>query len=297
VVKRAARVIDVSQASIRILDASRTRLMVGCRAGPAIHENAIFEFKMGEGLVGWVAQENRPLRLGHAHDDPRYMRRNDQVVPLVSFLGAPLSYEGRCIGVLSASSADPDHFTLEHEEHLMLLSGLCSPYLEIARLARVPYMDALTGTLNRAGLDQTLPDEQEQPGALSVAVVDIDGLRHVNERCGRAFGDELLRAVGRTLAGSLRIGDAVARYGGDEFLLVTPNVSVDTAVRIFDRARLTVANATIVIEGQTLHATVSVGVAERIPGERRQELVRRAEEALASVKKRGGNGVRVAIED
>jgi diguanylate cyclase (GGDEF)-like protein len=232
-------------------------------------------------------------------EDPRYLPRKDRRVEMKSFLGVPLSHEGHVIAVLSATSPEENYFTAEHEQLLVLLAGLCAPYLEIARLARLPYVDALTGTLNQAGLDQTLPEApgEHGDGPLSIAIVDVDALRKINETLGEAYGDELLRTVGQTLAGSLRVGDAVARYGGDEFLLLTPNVSRDTAARIFDRARKAVQNATMVVQGRTLHATVSVGVAERVGHEGRPSLIRRAEQALLSAKKVGGNCVRVAIED
>jgi diguanylate cyclase (GGDEF)-like protein len=295
VVKKAAPLLGVQQASLRVLDATRTRLLVGCRTGMSIHENSLFEFRVGEGLVGWVAKENRPLRLGKMSGDSRYLARKDRLVEMESFLGVPLSHEGHVIAVLSSTAPGADYFTADHEQTLVLLAGLCAPYIEIARLARLPYVDTLTGTLNQAGLQETLPDEA--PGPLSIAIVDVDGLRKINESLGEPFGDELLRVVGQTLAGSLRVGDAVARFGGDEFLLLTPNVSGHTAARIFDRARQAVQNATLVLDGRTLQATVSVGVAERAGNETRAQLVQRAQEALSSAKRCGGNCLRVAIED
>jgi diguanylate cyclase (GGDEF)-like protein len=291
----AARLLKVGQASIRLLDESRTRLLIGMRVGPSWHHNGLFEFRVGEGLIGWVAAENRPLRLGDANQDPRFVRRADQRGEFCSFLAVPLSHEGHCIGVISTASAERERFTVEDGEVLGLLAGLCSPYLEIARLARIPFVDPLTGTLNVNGLEQTLSDQSSGP--LTLAVVDVDRLEAVNRSCGRAFGDELLRTVGQTLAGSLRVGDAVVRFGGDEFLLLTPDVSVTTASRIFERARRAVENATIAVEGRTISTTVSVGVAERVADETRANLVLRAQEALGAAKRCGGNCVRVAIED
>jgi diguanylate cyclase (GGDEF)-like protein len=297
VAQRAAALLDLDRATIRLLDASRQRLLVGCRVGAAFHENANFEFRVGEGLLGWVAAENRPLRMGRASDDPRFMKRADQRDEVRSFLAVPLSHEGECVGVISVAHHAPDRFTPEHEAVLTLLAGLCAPYLEIARLARLPFVDELTGTLNDKGLEQTLPDDLETAGPLALAVVDVDQLERVNVTCGHAVGDELLRAVGQTLAGSLRVGDAVARLGGDEFLLLTPNVSINTAARIFERARHAVENATVVIAGRSLSTTVSVGVAERLPRESRAGLLQRAQGALGAAKRVGGNCVRVAIED
>ena len=299
VVDRAAKLLGVKQASIRLLDVTRSRLLVGCRAGAAVHGNALFEFRVGEGLVGWVARENQPLRLGDVSHDPRFVPRADQQRAMESFLAVPLSHESHCIGVLSATHAARDFFTADHEQLLTLLSGLCSPHLEIARLARLQRVDPLTGTLNQLGLDETLPESlgQVELGPLSLALVDVDGLRHINDRAGQAIGDEALRAISQALAGVLRIGDAVVRYGGDEFLLVTPNVSLTSASRIFERARQAVEETQVQHAGERVRVTVSIGVAERMPDETRAQLIKRATTALEAAKRRGGNSVRVAIEE
>jgi diguanylate cyclase (GGDEF)-like protein len=299
VVERAARLLGVKQASIRLLDATRSRLLVGFRTGASVHENALFEFRVGEGLVGWVARENQPLRVGRVSEDARFVPRADQQRAMESFLAVPLSHEGHCIGVLSTSHATPDFFTADQLQLFTLLSGLCSPHLEIARLARLQRVDPLTGTLNQLGLDETLPETPGEAalGPLSLALVDVDGLRHINDRIGQSAGDEVLRATGQALAGALRIGDAVVRYGGDEFLLVTPNVSLTSASRIFERARQAVEETQVQAGAERLRMTVSIGVAERMPPETRAQLVKRAATALDAAKRRGGNSVRVAIDD
>ena len=298
VVDRAAKLLGVRQASIRLLDASRTRLLVGCRSGASVHENPLVEFKVGEGLLGMVARDNRPIKVDRVSEDPRFLPRGDQKRAMESFLGVPLSHEGSCIGVLAATDEQPNAFTEAQQDLLTLLSGLCSPYLEIARLARLQRVDPLTGTLNQLGLEETLPEEPGESalGPLSLALVDIDGLRYVNDRAGEAAGDEVLRAVAQALAAALRIGDAVVRYGSDEFLLITPNASLTSAARIFERARQAVADAPVEVGEERILVTVSIGVAERMPDEKRAALVARAAEALRSAKKRG-NSVRVAIEE
>jgi diguanylate cyclase (GGDEF)-like protein len=299
VIDRAALILGVRQASIRLLDATRTRLLVGCRAGAPVHENASFEFRVGEGLVGWVAQQNLALQLGRVADDPRFMARDDQRQAFQSFLAVPLSHEGQCIGVISATHTEPGFFTDEHHKLLTLLSGLCSPHIELVRLRRLQRVDPLTGTLNQLGLDETLPDGPigEPLGTLSLARVDLDGLRYINDRLGQAAGDEVLRATGQALAGVLRVGDAVVRFGGDEFLIIAPSVSLSSASRIFERARRAVEETRVKVGDETIQITVSVGVAERIPNAARSAHLGRAGAALEAAKRRGGNSVRVAIEE
>jgi diguanylate cyclase (GGDEF)-like protein len=286
-------------ASVRLLDTTRRRLLVGCRAGAPLHRNAGLEYGLGQGLVGWIAEHGRPLRTGDAPGDPRFQPRDDLDRPFVSFLGVPLTYGRSCIGVLSTAHPDPDHFTPTHEEMLTLVAALCSPHLEVARLARLARVDPLTGTLNQRGLDETLPQavtSSDLLQVLSLAMVDVDGFRSLNDRFGHVAGDAVLRTVGETLAGSLRVGDSVVRYGGDEFLLVLPAVALGSASRIAERVRRLVGEARVDAGPAALAVTVSVGLAQRLRGETREALIARATAALAAARAQGGNCVRLATE-
>jgi diguanylate cyclase (GGDEF)-like protein len=286
-------------ASVRLLDPTRRRLLVGCRTGAPLHRNASLEYSLGQGLVGWIAQQGRPLRTGDAPADPRYQPRPDLDRPFVSFLGVPLSYGRNCIGVLATAHPTPNYFTKEHEDALTLAAALCSPHLEVARLARLARVDPLTGTLNQRGLDETLPQavaSSDLLQVLSLAMVDVDGFRALNERHGNAAGDAVLRTVGETLAGSLRVGDSVIRYGGDEFLLVLPAVALGSASRIVERVRRVVGEARVDARPTLLMVTVSIGLAQRLRGEMREALIARASAALTAARAQGGNCVRLAAE-
>src|SRR5687768_11357047 len=74
----AAELLGVDNVTVRLLDATRARLLLGCRAGVPVHTNTNFEFKLGEGLVGWVVENNRALRVGRASGDARFLHRADQ---------------------------------------------------------------------------------------------------------------------------------------------------------------------------------------------------------------------------
>jgi len=301
VVDRAAVLLGTGYASIRLLDATRTRLLIGCRAGAPLHKNASFEFKVGEGLVGWVAQERQTLRLADCGDDPRYLERPDLRTPFRSFLGVPLLFEGNCIGVLSMVHPDRGYFDEYDEQLLQLLGGMCGPHLEIARLARLARVDSISGTLTRAGLDDAFSESPpthagQAAGPVSVLVVDIDSFRILNEKFGRDVGDAMLRSVGQTLAGTLRVGDSVVRYGADEFLLVVPGVALTSASRIAERARKAIEKTGVDVDGVHVQTTVTIGVAQRNGHEPRELLVKRAEAALLSAKRRGHNLVQLAVD-
>jgi diguanylate cyclase (GGDEF)-like protein len=301
VVQRAATMTDTKRASIRLLDAARQRLFIGCRAGDPLHEDGFVEFKPGEGLLGWVAQSGKPLRCGNAEADPRFVKRGPTKEPMGSFLGVPLNYQGTCIGVISAVHPDPDHFTEEHEALLRVLAGLCAPHLEVARLARLARLDPLSHTLNPRGIQDAFPDfvagdDEDVVSQLSVLVVDVDSLGLINDAWGRAAGDEVLRVVSRVLSSELRAGDSVIRTGEDEFVLVAAGVGLTSASRIAERARAAIMNQAIPVGPNRVQATVSIGVAQRRRGESREALTDRARAALKSARERGTNTVRLATE-
>jgi diguanylate cyclase (GGDEF)-like protein len=289
----AAAILSAPRASVRLFDSARTRLIATCRAGePTQLGAATAEFRVGEGLLGWIAEHNAPLRSGDPMRDPRYVDKVE-VTQLGSFLGAPLTSGDVCFGVISAVSPERDAFSAEHEELLMLLAGLCAPHLEMARLARLAEIDPLTGVFNRRGLDVLLPARDERLTAL--AICDLDRFKRINDAHGHAAGDEVLRRVAHLLGSVLRAGDGVLRWGGEEFLLVLPGVELGRAQRIVERARAWVEHEPIELSsGRVLSVTISVGVAERRPAEPRDAAIARADEALYLAKDRGRNRVELA---
>ena len=292
IVDRTAALLASPRVSIRLFDPTHTRLLATCRAGKPLHRNAAVEYKLGEGLIGWIAQQVRPLRSDDAEADPRFVARPDMVDRMGSFLGAPVVSEGTCIGVISAVASEKSAFTAQQEDLLQVIAGVCAPHLEVARLSRLSQIDALTGSFNRHGLELVCPDAD--PRALTLVMVDIDHFKKINDRWGHATGDEVLKWVARVLSESLRPEDSVIRLGGEEFLLVLPDVDLHQGVRIAERTRGTIEQATLDLAGAEVRLTVSAGVAQKLAAESRDQAVARADAALYRAKGDGRNQVRVA---
>jgi len=295
IVEHGSRLLATPRVSVRLLDPTHSRLLAICRAGGALHLNTAIEYRMGEGLVGWIAQNAQSLCLGHPEQDPRFAPRPDMVEPMGSYLGVPLLSNRQCIGVLSAVNRAHEFFTPHHQAVLEVIAGLCSPHVEVARLSRLTQIDALTGAFNRRGLDAALPSQAPRSAlitSLSVAMADIDHFKQVNDTHGHAAGDEVLKRVAQVLTQTLRTGDSVIRYGGEEFLLLLPNADLQAAMRVAERARAAVASARIESGGQQLAVTLSLGVAEQGAEESREETIRRADVALYEAKRAGRNCVR-----
>ena len=283
--------LGVERVSLRLLDESRARLLVAARSGPSVHHDQRVEFRIGEGLVGWVVANAMPLRLGHAEADPRFAQKPGQVAEVGSFIGVPLLDAHGCIGVLSTASPVAGRFSSTDEAHLRLVAGIVSPHLQIGRLERLAKTDPLTCVLNRHALDEVLPDPDLTQATMSVAMFDIDHFKRLNDRLGHGAGDEALRAVAAALTSSLRANDHVLRIGGEEFLVVLPGVGADAARTIAERARERIASVEV-LPGERV--TASVGVAERRPDQRRDELLQQADDALYRAKALGRNCTVVA---
>ena len=163
---------------------------------------------------------------------------------------------------------------------------------------RLAHTDGLTGLANRrAGADR-LEHEIERAirhgTPLAIALCDVDHFKHVNDRCGHAVGDEVLRRVTATLSRGVRRTDLVARWGGEELLIILPNAGQAGARIVAERLRALVARDAG-IPDLVPTVTISAGVAHLDPGAPTDPcaLIARADEALYRAKERGRNRVEI----
>jgi len=166
---------------------------------------------------------------------------------------------------------------------------------ELAALSRAATLDPLTGVANRAGLDQALGEvfAEVAPNArLSLAVVDVDHFKQLNDTYGHQIGDEILRLVGRALITSTRENDIMGRTGGDEFLVIIRDEDLAGARIIAERIRRAVVDCDltrILGKGVVGNVTASIGVAQFHAGDTLAKLYDRADKCLFEAKQRGRN--------
>ena len=156
--------------------------------------------------------------------------------------------------------------------------------------------DLLTGLLNRRAFLESTGREvaraKRYNDALSVILLDVDHFKHINDRRGHAAGDMVLAAVGKLLNTAVRTCDIVARWGGEEFVLVLPSTTLEGAEQVAERVRELLECAEIKDgNGDLVPVTASFGVATYMGGETLEQIVDRADRAMYLAKSGGRNRV------
>ncbi len=159
--------------------------------------------------------------------------------------------------------------------------------------------DHLTGLANRTVLEDHLARAwhayQSRGVALAVIIVDLDHFKSINDTYGHSAGDEVLRVASTLLTGSVRSSDLVARYGGEELVVVASDCSAPIGLALAERFRSRLAWQGVLAGGKEITVTASAGVAvaDRSEQSGPGDLVRHADEALYQAKRSGRNAVRI----
>src|SRR6266853_7060504 len=263
----------------------------------------------GEGIAGWVAQNNQPLLVKNVHADPRFASRFDKASRFhtKSILCVPLTFKERTLGVIELVNGPNDGAF--HEEDLKIL-GTVAEFSAIAienarnfhKVEELTVLDDHTGLFNSRHMKRQL--EQEVVRAtrfghpVSLIFFDLDHFKQVNDTYGHQAGSRVLHEVGRLLLGTLRSTDVPVRYGGDEFVILLPETSKDQAMECAKRLRGEISRWKFLADESygPLQITASLGVASfpddaRVP----EELLRRADDAMYRVKAERRDGVAAAL--
>ncbi len=246
---------------------------------------------MGLGLSDFFRAEDAPLA------DPARFARDILDDPLdrehIVSLVHP-RHPGRPAHVFQAAAA-----RLPGTDRIMLtLTDITELEYEKRDLIDLATVDPLTRAFNRRKLSEILADETSRARRygtpLSVILFDIDHFKRVNDTYGHDAGDAVLVEMARLVMGLLRENDRLARWGGEEFLVVAPGVGIEGGAELAERLRAAVAATEFPgVPG----VTASFGVAQYRPGEPRESLVKRADAALYRAKEGGRNRVEKEVDD
>ncbi|HEY6000560.1 MAG TPA: sensor domain-containing diguanylate cyclase [bacterium] len=260
----------------------------------------------GEGIAGWVAREGKPVVVEDVANDPRWCGLEQAYgTGARSVLCVPLETRGRVLGVIEVvNKKGGEGFSQRDLSLVTRLAGFAAIAIENARLyqqtKQLTFTDELTRLYNTRFFTQYLDAEVKRcrryRGHVSVIFLDLDHFKLVNDRHGHLMGSQLLREVADVLRRGVRDVDIVARYGGDEFIVILPETKLEAAAFVAERLRQAMnEHVFLADQGHAAHLTASFGVAsfpETCSSE--EELIRLADQAMYRVKNRTRNGVYLA---
>jgi len=169
---------------------------------------------------------------------------------------------------------------------------------ELQQLSDRMQEDALTGTLNRRGLDSAFEREaaraDRRRSGMCVALLDIDNFKKLNDTYGHQTGDEALVHLAQLVQRNIRPHDVLARYGGEEFVILLPDTNIDEASVVMTRLQRELTKEYFLHGQDKLLITFSAGVAVRQPGETQAQVIERSDKALYAAKAAGKNRVTMA---
>jgi diguanylate cyclase (GGDEF)-like protein len=255
----------------------------------------------GAGIVGWTAVRQMPFTPEDAELESAGVRARNlaRCMPRQGFsLCVPIMRQGRALGVLLVG---PTSRHLPHAKEIgrtiALIASVAIASADVLRQERsLARTDGLTGLLNKSNVYQRLRDaiSDEQLARVSVFLLDIDHFKQFNDTHGHLDGDELLKRMGALLRENSRSNEVVGRYGGEEFLVVMPGTSKESAMLVAERIRALVESTNFDRAGgqPAGKVTISGGVATwPTDGEDVDSLLRNADAALYEAKRAGRNQV------
>ncbi len=222
------------------------------------------ESPLDAGITGWAIRNGEAVLANDAHLDPRSMQIPGTPEEPESMIVCPLLIAGEVIGTLNMArmGGDESHFTRDEFELVQLFAGQASIALRNAEahgaVVTQAEHDALTGLHNHGAFQRQLDELLERRVPLALLMLDLDAFKAYNDSNGHPAGDSLLRRIAGAMRESLRDGDRLFRYGGDEFAILLPRADEPGAREVAERVRAAVARLT---EMAGPRVTVSVGIA------------------------------------
>lgn len=308
--------LPVAIASVVLLNEANTNFVKEVYAGELTLSPLVADgfWPVSRGAAGRCARLGSPQLIADVDVDPDYVAGNSYVR---SEYLVPIRHGRRLHGVLNIESARTDFFDAEACAVFDAVAYLVAGAIHFARMAdeltlanrkleRISMSDGLTGIANRRCFDERLQADwargarNREPLALLLA--DADAFKPLNDASGHLYGDECLRELARICEGFVESDhDLVARFGGEELVLLLPGRSLATAGAIAERLRAAVEAAGLPHPDSPVAGcvTISIGVSAVVPepGQPAESLVAMADRALYSAKLQGRNRVQVHAAD
>jgi diguanylate cyclase (GGDEF)-like protein len=292
--------------SLLMVDEQKNELYFAIAVGSAAEALKNVRLKVGEGIAGHVAKYGEKLVVPDVRADKRFAKRIDQMTQweTQSIICIPLRAKLRVLGVIQLVNVDMEHFGHEEQFFLQALCDYAAIAIENARsvekIQELTITDDCTGLYNARHLYKTLETEVYRSARFgyefSVIFIDLDHFKQVNDTHGHLIGSKLLAEIGYLIKAQLRLIDFAFRYGGDEFVVLLPQTSKDSALVVARRLRDSLRSSIFCKEeGLNLNVRASIGLAT-YPHDAKtpHDIIRQADEMMYMVKNRMRDGIAIA---
>ncbi len=234
-------------------------------------------------------------------DDPLYDIMNSDS-GIHSCLGVPVKVENRLIGFILIQHTEKDYFTNDHAVFLSLIGNHIGVAIEnnflYKKIRDSAFHDGLTDIFNKRYFFETLnmvPNLDEQP--YSIAIIDLDNFKRINDTYGHPMGDEVLKKVSKLIQKATRTNDIVARYGGDEIIIYFNNFTDDDAIfQRLESIRMEIEHTMVTYDDCSISVTVSIGVfIKKDKNMTLNDVIKKADDIMYLSKNGGKNRVTIGI--
>lgn len=260
-------------------------------------------FRKGEGITGLVAETGKKIYIKDTSKEGRFLNyKGERPAEGSAFLSVPLTFKGDVLGVINFARRGSGSFSYQDVRMMTLVAAQVAIAIANARLytrtRELSVRDDLIGINNRRYFQQMLQMEWKRAVRfrrnLSVIMIDVDHFKNYNDTFGHPQGDEALKQIGGVLKRNLREVDTVARFGGEEFVLLLPDTEKRGAIAVAEKVRLLIeAHRFLNADHQeTRKITISAGIAT-YPDDVNEvdDLIDRADIALYRAKENGRNRI------
>jgi len=293
--------------SLLLVDEKTNELYFQVATGVAAEKLKDVRLKMGEGIAGWVAQTGQAAVVPDVQSDKRFAGHVDEITNTLtrSIICVPIRTKDRVLGVIEIINyVGKRDFGPEDVALLQAMADYAAIALEnaihVQRIHELTITDDVTSLYNARHLNFVLETEIYRSNRyhyeFSLVFIDLDHFKEVNDTYGHLIGSKLLCELAEVIRGSLRMIDYAFRYGGDEFVVLLPQTSKESATVVARRLHQRLNDSRyLVAEGLNLHVTASLGVATfPLDATTKAEMIRLADEAMYLVKNTSRNNIAVA---
>ncbi len=292
-------VMGVEVGGIFLLDQQTGKLQLRAHRGTSPEFNMKVEaVDLGGELIGQVAKSGKPILAEDVSADPKFSKMREMGDIFESFALVPIIAKEKVLAVMGLGSRKNRVFPDWEKLLLDTIANQIGMAIENAQLyehaLEIAFTDGLTGLYNRRYIMEQIEREfsraQRSTDPLSLIMIDLDGLKTINDRFGHHEGDAFLKELAGIIKANTRASDVAARWGGDEFMLLAPGTDSGSASKIAERIRAQVECCKIKLEGSEVGVTISAGIVSYPAHASEVEaLLKNVDEAMYNAKRGGKN--------